>query len=75
MDYKFSLTARLVALGSFGLVALMVLLFALGVVVGQRMATPSAAGGDTPVHAAKAQAEEPEAAPAPTPETPVEAKP
>jgi hypothetical protein len=38
MEYRFSLTARLVALGVFGLVALMVLLFALGYVTGQRMA-------------------------------------
>ena len=38
MEYRFSLTARLVTLGVFGLVALMVMLFALGYVIGQRLA-------------------------------------
>lgn len=44
MDYRFSLTARLVTLGVCCLVALMALLFALGVVVGERMAAAPAAG-------------------------------
>lgn len=41
-EYRFSLTGRLVGLGACALVALMVLLFALGVVVGQRVAAPAA---------------------------------
>jgi hypothetical protein len=41
-EYRFSLRARLVTLGVLSLVALMALLFALGVVVGQRVAAPAA---------------------------------
>jgi len=60
-EYKFSLTGRLVALGAFGLVALMALLFALGVVAGQRLAArPHAAAESVPV--ATTPAEEPEPA-------------
>lgn len=47
MDYRFSLTPRLMAVGAFCLVALLALVFALGVAVGQRMApapAPVAAG-------------------------------
>jgi uncharacterized membrane protein YciS (DUF1049 family) len=43
MEYRFSLTRRLVALGAFALVALLVLLFALGYATGQRMVACSAA--------------------------------
>lgn len=63
-EYKFSLTGRLVALGAFGLVALMVLLFALGVVLGQRVAVPVHAAGEAAPEAA-VPAEEPEPAVAP----------
>lgn len=38
IEYRFSLTPRLIALGLFASVALLVLLFALGYMVGQRMA-------------------------------------
>lgn len=38
IEYRFSLTPRLIALGMFASVALLVLLFALGYMVGQRMA-------------------------------------
>ena len=38
MEYRFSVTARLISVGVFCLVALMVLLFALGVAVGDRLA-------------------------------------
>jgi hypothetical protein len=65
-EYKFSLTGRLVGFGAFGLVALMALLFALGVVVGQRVAAPARAAGEAaPAAAAPAPAEEPEAGVAP----------
>jgi len=57
-EYKLSMTGRLVACGACGLVALMVLLFALGVVAGQRMAAP--------VHVAAPPAPEQES----TPDTP-----
>lgn len=40
MEYRFSLTPRLVALGVLSCVTLLVLMFALGYVVGQRMVTP-----------------------------------
>ena len=39
MEYRFSVTARLITVGVFGLVALMVLLFALGVAVGNHLAS------------------------------------
>lgn len=39
MEYRFSVTARLVAVGVFCLVALLVLLFAFGVAVGDRLAS------------------------------------
>ena len=61
-EYKFSLTARLVALGAFGLVALMVLLFALGVVIGQRLAAPAHQAGELALPVAVTPAEEPEPA-------------
>ena len=61
-EYKFSLTARLVALGAFGLVALMVLLFALGVVIGQRLAAPPHAAGELAAPVAATPPEEPEPA-------------
>ena len=64
-EYKFSLTARLVALGAFGLVALMVLLFALGVVIGQRLAAPARAAGEPGAPVAGTPAEESEPAVAP----------
>jgi hypothetical protein len=63
-EYKFSLTGRLVGFGAFGLVALMALLFALGVVVGQRVAAPPCAAGEA-VPVTAAPAEEPEAGVAP----------
>jgi hypothetical protein len=63
-EYKFSLTGRLVGFAAFGLVALMALLFALGVVAGQRMAAPARAAVEAAPVAA-APAEEPEAAVAP----------
>jgi hypothetical protein len=37
MEYRFSLTPRLVAIGLFAVVALLVLLFALGFQLGQRL--------------------------------------
>ena len=40
MEYRFSLTPRLVALGILCCVTLLVLMFALGYVVGQRMVMP-----------------------------------
>ena len=42
MEYRFSLTPRLIALAIFSGVALMVLLFALGYQIGQGMAPPRA---------------------------------
>ena len=38
MEYRFSLTRRLAALGAFAIAALLVLLFALGYLLGQRTA-------------------------------------
>lgn len=52
MEYRFSLTARLVTLGVVGLVALMVLLFALGYVIGQRLAPQGEREGAAPPVAA-----------------------
>jgi len=43
MEYRFSLTTRLVVLWTVAQVALMVLLFVLGVVVGQRSGLPAQA--------------------------------
>lgn len=62
MEYRFSVTARLITVGVFGLVALMVLLFALGVAVGNRLASAKP-------HTLPAAATEivPEAAPTPAP--------
>lgn len=54
MEYRFSLTARLVALGVFGLVALMLLLFALGLVLGQRMAPVAASSAPAQAQTAPA---------------------
>ena len=75
MEYKFSLTARLVTVGACGLVVLMALLFALGVVVGHRWAGPSALAGEAALAPAEKLAEEPEPAPAATPDTPATGKP
>lgn len=41
MEYRFSLTPRLAVLGLFAALALLVLLFALGVMVGRRQAAPA----------------------------------
>jgi hypothetical protein len=41
MEYRFSLTPRLIALALFSSVALLILLFTLGFQVGQRMAKPA----------------------------------
>lgn len=41
MEYRFSLTPRLIALTLFSGVALLVLLFTLGYQIGQRMAKPA----------------------------------
>jgi hypothetical protein len=43
MEYRFSLTPRLAALGGFACAALLVLLFALGFVLGRRTAEPISA--------------------------------
>ena len=43
MEYRFSLTPRLISLAAFALVALMVLLFALGYQVGVSMTQPAQA--------------------------------
>lgn len=40
MEYRFSLTPRLIALALFSSVALLILLFTLGFQIGQRMAKP-----------------------------------
>lgn len=45
MDYKFSLTPRLISLAIFSGLALMVLLFALGYQVGKSSAAPPEAAG------------------------------
>jgi hypothetical protein len=42
MEYRLSVTARLLAVGLFALVALLILLFALGFQLGQRMAVKPA---------------------------------
>lgn len=44
MEYRLSLTPRLVAVGFFAVVALLVLLFALGFQLGQRLAAGEAPG-------------------------------
>jgi ABC-type multidrug transport system fused ATPase/permease subunit len=41
MEYRFSLTPRLIALAIFSGVALLILLFTLGFQIGQRMASPA----------------------------------
>lgn len=41
MEYRFSLTPRLIALALFSSVALLILLFTLGFQIGQRMAKPA----------------------------------
>ena len=41
MEYRFSLTPRLIALAIFSGVALLILLFTLGFQIGQRMAKPA----------------------------------
>jgi hypothetical protein len=73
MEYRFSLTPRLVAVGLMAGVALLVLLFALGFQVGQGMAEKAnvpelatdAAVAPAPAPApAQAQAQAPAAAPA-----------
>ena len=43
MEYRFSLTPRLAALGIFACAALLALLFILGFVLGLRMGTPAPA--------------------------------
>ncbi len=43
MEYRFSLTPRLVLLGSLSLLTLLGVLFLLGVQMGQRMAAPAPA--------------------------------
>jgi len=75
MDYKFSLTARLVAVGACALAALMALLFALGIVVGHRWSGPSLVAGESPVATVEKLAEEPEPVPAAPPDTPAAGKP
>ncbi|WP_255429231.1 hypothetical protein [Ramlibacter albus] len=67
MEYRFSLTPRLVAVGLFSLVALFVLLFLLGMQVGQRTARPAdpaAAGApaNDPLAAAQKKAADTESA-------------
>lgn len=47
MEYRFSLTPRLISLAAFACVALMVLLFALGYQVGVSMAQPEQAAAIT----------------------------
>jgi hypothetical protein len=58
MEYRFSLTPRLAALGVFASAALVVLLFALGFVLGQRKDEPAepAAAPALPAEAAVAPA-------------------
>jgi hypothetical protein len=41
MEYRFSLTPRLIALALFSGIALLILLFTLGFQIGQRMAKPA----------------------------------
>lgn len=55
MEYRFSLTPRLVAVGIFSLVALFVLLFLLGMQVGLKTARPAEA--PAPAAAASAPAD------------------
>ena len=43
MEYRLSLTPRLIALAIFTLLAMLILLFTLGYQIGQRMAVPSPA--------------------------------
>jgi hypothetical protein len=70
MEYRFSLTPRLVAVGLFSLVALFVLLFLLGMQVGIRTAKPAESapvsavptGVADPLAAAQKKAVEAEAA-------------
>jgi len=56
-EYRFSLTPRLVALALFGIVALMVLLFALGYQVGRGMAPHAREAGERVLHKAEQEAE------------------
>ena len=49
MEYRFSLTPRLAVIGAFACVALLVLLFALGFLLGLRMGEPAAATATQPV--------------------------
>ncbi|HEX8609706.1 MAG TPA: hypothetical protein VF800_00250 [Telluria sp.] len=56
MEYRLSLTPRLVALGLFASVALLVLLFALGYQLGQGVARPQVpAGAERQAEAAAAK--------------------
>lgn len=48
MEYRFSLTPRLVLLGSLGLLTLLGVLFLLGVQMGQLMVTPASARSAAP---------------------------
>jgi hypothetical protein len=54
MEYRFSLTPRLIALALFSSLALLILLFTLGFQVGQRMAKPVPAPSSFATHGADA---------------------
>ncbi len=64
MEYRFSLTPRLVLLGSLGLLTLLGVLFLLGMQMGQLMAAPAATTPPTPAAMASgpARTDRPEAA-------------
>ena len=55
MEYRFSLTPRLIALGLFSSVALLILLFTLGYQIGLRMAKPVPAPSAISAYGAEAK--------------------
>ena len=57
LEYRFSLTPRLIAVGLFSLVALFVLLFLMGIQVGQRWARSEYAASPAGASAAATDAE------------------
>ena len=52
MEYRFSLTPRLVLMGAFSLLTLLGVLFLLGMQMGQMMGTPATARAAAPASAA-----------------------
>jgi len=75
MEYRFSLTPRLMVLGGFCMVALLALLFALGYVTGQRLAHTAAPHGQATVVDPEAALDGEEAPPAPAVSAPPAGKP